>query len=139
MRSPISMRTGGVPFSFGSSFSDNYEHLAAITTARASPGSVLRISCGLLEQPIDGAPGNAEVLSDRRRAQRGSEVPDLCRVDTGRPALVFPVSLGSGNALALTLQHDLAFPGRHTGQDRQHQLRCWIAGIQAFATHAQDH
>jgi hypothetical protein len=49
-----------------------------------------------------------------------------------------PVRL-PGDALSLALQHDLALPGRHAGQDGQHQLRRRVAGFQAFSAHAQDH
>jgi hypothetical protein len=74
---------------------------------------VLRPSGRLLEHAIDAAPRDAEVLRDRRRAHRRSQAPDLCRVDTGWPpsVLAFGLGLGLGDAFALPLERDLAFPG----------------------------
>jgi hypothetical protein len=42
-------------------------------------------------------------------------------------------------ALALPLQHDLAFPRRHARQDRQHELAGRVTGVQTLAAHGQDH
>ncbi len=53
--------------------------------------------------------------------------------DASSGALVFPLGLRLGNALALAFQHDLALPARHTSQDRQHQLGGRISRVQPFA------
>ena len=42
-------------------------------------------------------------------------------------ALVFAGSLGLSDAFALAFQHDLPSPGRHAGQDRQHELAGRVA------------
>ena len=70
---------------------------------------------------------------DRRGSQLGAQLPDLRRVDADRVALVF------AGAFALPLEHDLAFPRRHAGQDRQHELAGRVAGVQPFAAHERDH
>ena len=55
---------------------------------------------------------------------------DLRRVDADGAPFVFAGGLRLGDALALLLQHDLAFPRRHAGQDRQHELAGLVAGVQ---------
>jgi hypothetical protein len=37
----------------------------------------------------------------------------------------------------LPFQHDLALPGRHAGQDRQHELAGRVAGVQPLRPHPQ--
>ena len=78
-------------------------------------------------------------LRDRRGTQLGPQLPDLRRVDADRAALVLARGLRLGDALALALQHDLALPRRHAGQDGQHQLAGGLAGVEPLAAHGQDH
>jgi len=50
-----------------------------------------------------------------------------------------PGGLRLGDALAPPLQLDLPLPGRHAGQDGQHQLAGRVAGVEPLAAHRQDH
>src|SRR4051794_22272964 len=54
------------------------------------------------------------------------------------PAFELAFTLSLGDAFALAFQHDLTFPGGNAGQDGEHQLAGGIAGVQTFATHAED-
>ena len=57
-----------------------------------------------------------------------------------RPAaapLELAVCLGLGDPLPLPLEHDLPLPGRHAGQDGQHQLRRRVARVERQAAHGQ--
>ena len=91
------------------------------------------------QQAIDRTPSDTETLRDRCGTQFGPQLPDLRRVDADGSALVFAGSLRFGDALALSLQHDLPLPGRHAGQDCQHELAGRVAGVQPVTAHRQDH
>src|SRR5689334_10076794 len=95
--------------------------------------------CSMDNSPHAGA-GNTEPLADLDRAKSlVMQSPDLGRLTLCRrgAAFVFALALRLSDAFALAFQHDLAFPRRHAGQDRQHQLAGWVARVEPFTAHVR--